>query len=350
MSLMPSGTAHAPGLPSSDRLPTDVCITIDTEFSIGGAFADPLRYRPLSDELVNCTVDDAEEGLGFLLRLFRQYDVTATFFIEVLQSYYFGDLPMGRIAERIAKEHHDIQMHLHPCWTHFLNHWRTLPAADDTCATRTVNELAAMMDFGVNVFSRWSLPPPVALRAGGFSSSRAVYQAMGQLGLRLASNIALGINLPLDPDIRFENGSRFIEGILEIPAFTYEAFLPLIGSHSRTLAITACSWAETESLLWQARAANLAPIVILTHPFEFVKKDGFRYERLRRNRVNQVRLEQLLRFIREHDREFTSATFGANGDAWLAAGGVPEKKLQTGWKLGVGRAAENIVNDLLWRY
>ena len=46
---------------------TEVCITIDTEFSIGGAFADPVRRRPIGEENVTCPADGHENGLGFLL-------------------------------------------------------------------------------------------------------------------------------------------------------------------------------------------------------------------------------------------------------------------------------------------
>ena len=37
---------------------TQVCITIDTEFGIGGAFADPDACRPIGERNVTCEVGD----------------------------------------------------------------------------------------------------------------------------------------------------------------------------------------------------------------------------------------------------------------------------------------------------
>jgi hypothetical protein len=67
---MPFGRALAfedSAEPRPVRAPTEVCITIDTEFSIGGAFADPERYRPIGPELVECAIDGRAEELGFIV-------------------------------------------------------------------------------------------------------------------------------------------------------------------------------------------------------------------------------------------------------------------------------------------
>ena len=43
---------------------TKVFITIDTEFSIGGAFVDPLAKSPIGAQNVLCEVNGRSEGLG----------------------------------------------------------------------------------------------------------------------------------------------------------------------------------------------------------------------------------------------------------------------------------------------
>src|SRR4051812_44146134 len=99
--------------------PTEVCITVDAEFSIGGAFADPVHRRPVGSEHVLCVANGEENGLGFLLDTFRRYGTEATFFVEALNTAYSGDAPMGRIVERILEAGQDAQLHLHPCWLAF---------------------------------------------------------------------------------------------------------------------------------------------------------------------------------------------------------------------------------------
>jgi hypothetical protein len=328
---------------------TEVCITIDTEFSIAGAFASPQRFSPIGEEIVNCSADGRDEGLGFILETLARFGATATFFIETLQIFYFGDGPMGRIAERIAAAGHDVQLHMHPCWLQFRQpDWRNMTEVPtDSCAGLSDGELDDIIGFGMDAFARWGLPVPVALRTGGFLSDRAVYRAMARARLHTASNVALGVNPPEDASLHLSDGRHFIERVLELPALSYQT--PL--SHRwRTFAVTATSSNEMQYLLWQAREVGISPVVILTHPFEFIKKRDFRYRHMRRNRVNQRRLEGLLEFLQTHDDDFSVVTFGRRADSWNASGPLPATGLKVPFGLAVARTAQNAVNDLVWAY
>ena len=143
---------------------TEVCITIDTEFSIGGAFADPVRRRPIGEENVTCPADGHENGLGFLLDTFRDHGIAATFFTETLQSAYFGDAPMGRMVERILRAGQDVQLHLHPCWRSFRDpDWReTIRHAppNDRCDGRGDAEMQDIVADGIAGLRRIGAPAP----------------------------------------------------------------------------------------------------------------------------------------------------------------------------------------------
>ena len=76
-----------------DRRPIEVCITVDTEFSIGGNFGNP-ELAPIAKPIVLGTVAGQEHGLGFMLDCLAEFDIRATFFVETLQTAYFGDEPM----------------------------------------------------------------------------------------------------------------------------------------------------------------------------------------------------------------------------------------------------------------
>ena len=323
---------------------TQVCITIDTEFSIGGAFADPGARRPIGEPNVLCEVGGREQGLGFLLETFRRHGTRATFFVEAMQAVHFGDAPMGRMVERILGAGQDVQLHLHPCWTAFAHRdWpaRTRAAPpDDNCDGRSPAELERLIAAGLDALARMGAPRPVAMRTGNLRADRNVYRAMAASGLPVASNIGLALFRPEERELRLRGGRRRIETVLEVPILTY-------GPGERLFTTTACSAGETEALLRQARRREVPTVVLLTHPFEFIKGDRLDPARQRRNRINQTRMERLCAFLEEHDGDFESASFGGAAGGWLAAPDVDEPRLAAPLPRVLARMVENKANDLV---
>ncbi|MDR3395482.1 MAG: hypothetical protein P4L70_10825 [Parasulfuritortus sp.] len=330
---------------------TEVCITIDVEFSIAGAFDSPNRFAPLSEEVVNCVVDGREQGLGFIMDSLGQHGFSGTFFTEALQTAYFGDAPMARIVERMASAGHDVQLHLHPCWLYFRNSAWQQPGFEpnDACSRRTDAELDEMIGLGFEAFSKWGLPPPVALRTGGFCTNLAVYQAMARAGLDLASNIGLAVFEPSEPALQVWGGQHLVDGVLEVPVLSYRTpgFGPLMPSQWRLLTITSTSNSEMESLLLAARRSGVQSVVLLTHPFEFINQRGFRYDNLRKNGVNQKRLLHLLEFLEANSDDFVVTTFDKRRRDWLEAGTVTTPILHTPLRHALLRTAQNVLNDFL---
>jgi peptidoglycan/xylan/chitin deacetylase (PgdA/CDA1 family) len=330
---------------------TQVAITIDTEFSIGGAFGDPERRTPLGIENVTCPVDGEEQGLGFLLDTFARHGTHATFFVEALQTSWFGNAPMESVVERILSANQDVQLHLHPCWTAFRDpDWKSrLGAGDpnDNCDGLPIAELKVLIEEGLAALERMGAPQPVALRTGNLRADRNVYRAMAECGLPLASNIGLGLNRPTDSALRLRGGRHWIEGILEVPVLSY--IQPALGrtQADRLFTTTATSTQETEALLWAAREAGVQTVVLLTHPFEFIKGDRLDPGSQRANRINQRRLERLCAFLAEHHDQFESVSFGEAAPGWLAAPEEPEPRLYAPLLPTLGRMVQNKANDLI---
>lgn len=331
---------------------TQICITIDTEFSIAGAFADPDRRRPMGEENVTCPIGGGEQGLGFLLGTFNDYGVPATFFVETLQSAYFGDAPMGRMVERLLTAGQDVQLHVHPCWRTFSRaDWReTLPAdkaPNDNCDGMDVAELHDTITEASRALTRIGVADIVAMRTGNLRADRGVYRAQAACGIPVASNIGVALNRPSDADLCLAGGRHRIEGVLEVPVLTYTQLELGPRRFDRLLTTTATSAAETEGLLWQAHRAGVPTIVLLTHPFEFIKGDRLRPEHQRINRVNQGRLRRLCAFIAANPQSFEAVSFAGAAPGWLAKPDVPAPDLRAPLLPVLARMATNRANDLV---
>ena len=332
------------------RTRTEVCITIDTEFSVGGNFENP-ELHPVAEPMVLGEIDGKEHGLGFLLDSLSEFGMCATFFVEALQTAYFGYEPMGGIARRIAAARHDVQLHLHPCWLHY----QPVPGADpkstlnDSCAGRTDAELDHFFRFGLSVFARWGLPRPAIVRSGNFQVDTNFYRAAARSGIISSSSIALPVYRPTDKRLILEAGVARIERVLEFPVCCY-SYPVGFNKRLRPLAITACSSVEIVSALWQARQYGISPVIILTHPQEYIKRKDPRYTTLRRNRINQTRLRTVLQFLLRHEDEFTAVPMASLEEDHESAVTPTHPAISVSARQAIARMAENAINDLIWWY
>jgi peptidoglycan/xylan/chitin deacetylase (PgdA/CDA1 family) len=335
---------------ANTQKPTQICISIDTEFSIAGHFEDPLRYKPVAEPMVYGEVDAKEEALGFLLDVFDRYQITATFFVECANYFYFGDEPMRGVVKRLKAAAQDIQLHIHPVWLSFNQdpNIGTFPRHDD-CSGREFGELKEAFRVCIDIFERWVGRRPLAIRTGSMRVDETVYRVMRELEIPLSSNVAMGIYPPIELQLRHDSGRHNIHGVIELPIFTYLDGAPLGQEHKKSLQITSCSWPEMKYILRKARKLGIETIVVLTHPSEYIKKSDFQYRNLTRNRVNQARLENLCEFIRQHPEEFVAADFGSQLANWRASE-LHHETMRVPHAFAVGRKLHNKLNDLIWRY
>lgn len=330
--------------------PVDVCLTVDVEFSVAGAFDDPVRFAPLAEPVVECRVNGEGHGLDFLLRTLARYDQRATFFVETLCTAFFGDEPMRGYAHRIAEAGHEVGLHLHPCWQAFEDaEWRQRLVdrpADDLYA-RAPEDIPAVISRGMAIMESWGMPRPTALRMGNLTASRDIYRAMAAVGMPVASNVGAGIHRSPDPSLHLTGGCHDIEGVLELPVTTYELALPFVSTRQRCLTVTGSDFGTTRRLL----EAACGPVVVLTHPFEFIKKRDFTFREMRRNRINQRRLETLVSYVSHAAPRFRMSTLSDAAMRQAPAG--DRTNLAEAPTLGAATVAPGLVsnrlNDIVWR-
>ncbi|QGZ40575.1 polysaccharide deacetylase [Pseudoduganella flava] len=328
---------------------TRVCISIDTEFSIGGAFTDPARL-PVAEPMVWCEVDGRSQGLGFLLDTFERHRIPATFFVEAAQRYYFRDAdPMGTIARRIAAHGHEVQLHTHPCWSVFRHDdWReqvTREPRQDDFYGRAEEDTVHLLRQGQETFADWGVPLPTVFRSGNLQHDDTLFAAMARCGIPYSSCVGLAVFDSGDARYRLYSGAHPRHGVLEMPVLTFEDWRIGGRRHRKTLTIAGTSFAETRLLLERAHEQRVPLVVILTHPFEYVQRrdDGMRTAR--RNALHQGRLERLCRYLDCNRDRFQPTGLGEAGSALQAAPDERNVLLQgSGWR-SVRRLAEQVAYD-----
>jgi protein-tyrosine-phosphatase len=287
-----------------------VCFTIDTEFSIAGAFADPALH-PVGVPMVLCEAGGRSQGLDFLLSCFRRHGMQATFFVETLQRHYFRDDPMRALATRIAQDKHEVQLHVHPCWAVFQHEdWpqrvRLQPRQDDL-AGRELESTVALLRQGQATFAEWGLPAPQVFRAGSLQHDENLYRALAAVGIPFSTNIGLGVYNCGLANYQLRAGRHMRHGVLECPVLTFADW----PGHAKTVSLSGTSFAEMRGLLDSAHAAGLELVVILSHPFEYVQSYGNGFRVLRRHAVNQSRLERLCDYIAANPDRFQASGMAA---------------------------------------
>lgn len=325
---------------------TKVVITIDVEPSAADVFADGEANIPLLDEPVWCEVNGESQGLGFIIRTLEKHDQKATFFVEAAHLNYFPPSAMGKYVARLVDAGQDVQLHLHPLWLSFeAGRRRSAEVHTDHCGEMDVTALAKLMTEGCDQIEKWTGQRPTAIRTGNFSTEPGVFEAMRAAGLKYSSNICMAASPPHASELRLAGGSEIISEITELPVTCFADMGPVGRGRMRSFQVTALSATELISLLNQLNELEGEVAVIVTHPFEFIKKQDFRYRQLRTNRLVQKRLERLCIYLAANPERFEVVTLSEA--ARSVRPGIVQPELRGRPGQAFLRAAANFINDRL---
>ena len=143
--------------------------------------------------------------------------------------------------------------------------------------------------------------------------------------------------------MQLAGGVTRIAGVDELAVSCFVDPGPVGRGRYRATQITACSQGELLSLLEQCARQSVGTLVIVTHPFEFIKRADFRYRNMRPNLV-QRRFDALCRFLDSNRERFDVCTFGELGQA-VPLAQEPPPRLEGATARSLLRATQNFVND-----
>ena len=251
----------------------DVYLTSDIEFDINGAFTFPDSFDPLGATSVFRLRDGHGEGIDRLLDPLREYGLPATYFVETLQSHYFGIGEMQMVVDVIRSHvQSDIQMHIHPAWLYCKDpDWRRRIRGvrkNDSLVGREPDEAAAILGDAIMFFEQMVGCRPAAIRTGSLIVDLDVLRCFARAGVFLSSSVGLGVSLPRQTDLQLANGLSRIGRVLELPVSSLRTWDPR-GRRWRLLSVVGTPFSIMRQVLETASELGAGPVVFLTHASEF---------------------------------------------------------------------------------
>lgn len=335
---------------------TNVYFTVDTENSMGGAWADA-RLRPVpSDRRIHCRIDGVDHGIGWICDELAKRQFKATFFSEVFASKVFGEEDSRRWMGYLKDRGQDVQLH-----THLNFHYYAQQLAQGSPVTHRTDDLARLGDAerkqtlaeACHLFERLVGERPRVYRAGNWACTKDLLTDLREQGIVLDSScnhVVKGQGSFDNTDLHI-NALQMVDAIHELPVTLAQQSLPepRLRDGLRPLDPTSMSSWELRSALEQAQKAGMEHVVLVFHCFSFVKSGDAQYQDLRPDKVVMNRFTDLLDHLAANGDRFEVTTMGelANAlESGSARGGKSTVIPQLGFARPLARKVVQIANRL----
>lgn len=288
-----------------------VCLTVDVETSIGGAFRDSSLHPVGYEKRVYGIFKRRALGIPLMMAIAEEHGLRLTFFVETLGRLAFGIEPLQEVVRNIIQRGHDIQLHLHPSYRTFLRPKPWHPPESDFMRAYSIVQQVGMLEDGVRTLRECGAPRVIAFRAGCFGANETTLQALHTVGLLVDSSYNAA---RIGDECGFQSISindvwRWGTGVYELPITCF--YDRSLGRKKlRALDINGTSFGEIKSVLNSAYSAAARCVVVLLHSFSFIKAYDNQYTSLRvRSNVIQ-RFRRLCAFLEQNQDKFEVRTVG----------------------------------------
>lgn len=243
-------------------------------------------------------------GLGFQTQALKDRNLVANFFVEPLFSYRFGLNFLREIVDLIQLQQQNIELHLHTEWVDEIT-----PKLIANCDQKrqhlrhfNLEEQIQLIAAGKRRLLEAGVSNVNAFRAGSFAFNQATLQALEANDIAIDSSYnatQFGATSGVRPNQLMHQ--QFQEA--SIHEYPMSVFSDGFG-RLRHAQLTACSFREIETALWQALENRQKSFVFLFHNFELLNPSH-----TRRDSVCVKRFEQLLDFLDRHRADFPTRSF-----------------------------------------
>jgi peptidoglycan/xylan/chitin deacetylase (PgdA/CDA1 family) len=174
------------------------------------------------DRLIHGLDDTGRDhGIGAQMRLFREYNVPATFYLETGQAALYGSDTIRAVGRQIVDQGFDLQLHLHAEELIRAERWPwRLKGLEPGLENLNQLETRRVMNQAVDFYRSIVNETPKAFRAGSYQFNRHTVEAGAALGIKAFSNYRT--DDPTDNTYDFPNDRptepfRWDNGVYEFP-------------------------------------------------------------------------------------------------------------------------------------
>lgn len=175
---------------TASEFTTYVVPTIDAE-GVHGA-------SPFDALMLGRTDDGGEYGATHLARIFHEYGLAATFFLDIYEHTLYGEDCLKELCDQLLLLGQDIQLHTHPSWrddprdTAQVRELKRdkcfFPQDKDFLYKCSLDEQREIIGHGVDKLRQWTGNNPVAHRAGGYGLNEETLKVLHEVGITVDSS------------------------------------------------------------------------------------------------------------------------------------------------------------------
>ncbi len=281
----------------------EIILTFDTEIWFDSWSNIDEKFEETFDTYIYGTTTDGKFGLPFTLKVLKECNLPATFFVEPLFALRFGKDPLKIIVEMILAHGQDVQLHLHPEW---------LDEATTTILKGIYNKRRYLKQFsqdeqkiiiekGMQYLKEVGCTNIKAFRAGGFGANRDTLIALKDNGILIdcSYNRCLFDEIDFYPE-QVLTQPILLEGVYEYPMTVFKDGIARI----KHLQIGACSFGEMRDFLWRSSDAGWSHVNFLSHNFELINRI-----KKRKDKIVIKRFLDLCNFLHKNNKIFKCTTF-----------------------------------------
>lgn len=287
-----------------------VFITVDTEHSIGGAFRDP-NLRPVgNDKRIFGKIGNQFFGIPLIMDIAEAHGIHITFFVEVLNKYYFGEDETKQVCRYILARGHDIQLHLHPTYLNFTQPNPQDLVFSDNMSDYEMEKQIQLIEEGKELLVRYGCEPPIAFRAGNFAADRNTLRGLKENEIYIDSSYNASASKAARKISETEiNDLTEFDGVWEFPVTNFIQRIPFIKKRYKALDINAVSFQEIKSVLKKAKWLGQKVVTIILHSFSFIKAYDLQYNDLRPDNTVIKRFQRLCEYLQKRSNHFFPLSF-----------------------------------------